>query len=253
MKKKLFTMCFLPFLSTCIVTLQLACAPTNEQQASGSGIKPQSDHQLTNPIDRFYTWNNVRYVLPGLYAYRFFDESVLGYQSIKEFTLTEYQPLAIVDVNLLVPDSIGKDPYIHMYSFDLIRNETISNTDFAEYKKEWIANLGNGTFNDLAELVWSSEKFKKRFPDVDLDEVKQKHYAILRNDNTRLSYLWSFVSGEADQVITYTSHLHINGTVVFIKAWLTSASSLDEVIHTADVAERYVVDFLGKNTKEPTY
>jgi hypothetical protein len=192
-------------------------------------------------------------VLPSLPLYRFFDESVFGYQSIKDFTLSESQPLDVVDFDLLVPDSIGKDPYIHIYSFDLIRDANISNPDFAEYKGEWVANLGNGTFNALAQLVWKSEMFKKRFPELDVAVVKQKNYVILENSNDKLTYLVCVGSDAADQVAAYTSHLHINGTVVFVKAWLSSASSVEDVLHTTEIAEGYVAEFLAKNVKSPTY
>ena len=204
------------------------------------------------PAYRTYTWNQVRYVLPALPQYRFFDESVFGYQSIKDFTLTEYQPLDVVDFDLLVPDSIGKDPYIHIYSFDLIRDAIISNSDFAQNKREWITNLDNGTFNALAELVWNSEKFKKRFSYIDLAVVKQKNYVILENSNDKLTYLMCVGSGDSDKVVAYTSHIHINGTVVFVKVWLSSASSVDDVLHTTEIAEGYLTAFLAKNVKTPT-
>jgi hypothetical protein len=203
--------------------------------------------------DRIHGWNNVRYILPPLPGYRFFDESVLGYQTIKEFTLTDSQPLAVEDFELLVPDSVGKDPLIHIYTFDITRDVTISNSDFSEYKKEWILNLGNGTFNDLTELLWNSKEFKKRFPDINPSEFRQKNYAVLQNDKIRLSYLMCIEDKHLNQVITYTNHLHINGTVVFIKAWLTKRATVDDVMRSLDITNRYIDAFLNKNITPPEY
>lgn len=245
----IYVVCLSPFFSA----VHLACVPANEQQGIRNEHSTLHNQQQNSPDDRLHSWNHVRYILPAIPQYRFFDESVFGYQSIKDFTLTQSQPFDVVDFDLLVPDSIGKDPYIHIYSFDLIRDSIISNPEFMKYKSEWIENLGNGTFNALAQLVWKSEKFKRRFPELDISVVTQKNYTVLKNGNDRLTYLMCVGSEDSPQVVAYTSIIHINGTVIFFKAWLSSASSVDDVIHTTVIAESYVASFLARNVRTPTY
>ena len=225
----------------------------NPSNVNSDGRPVVNHDELAPQTDRVLVWNNVRYILPIPLQYRFFDESVFGYQTIPEFTLTPYQPLTIVDFDLLVPDSIGMDPFIHIYTFDLIRDVTVSMSDFSEYKSEWIMNLGNGTFNVLAELVWSSDAFKKRFPNVNPSKVEQKNFAILSNEKDRLTYLMCIGDNHSNHVITYTHHLHINGTVVFIKAWLSRRASVDDVLRSVEITDRYIDAFLSKNVKLREY
>jgi len=179
--------------------------------------------------------------------YDYFDNSVFGNTSIKEFTKTNLLSTEVFDLELLVPKSLENNPIVHYYSYKVLENQNVTFDEFKEYKTFWKNGYSNGTYDSLAKEIFSDSLIIKQFGKM---SSKAMGYFHISESDSALSTLVYINGNMRDNILSkvaVSNYLFINNTVILIKLSMDYKRFAD-VLKIKNQSELFVNEFFEINT-----
>lgn len=199
---------------------------------------------------RVVQFEHMKFIISKPVDYDFFSNSVFKDMKLNEFTKTYCfaDEIGIYDLELLVPKKIEGQPIIHFYSMNALKEQMVTQDDFAENKLFWKEMYDQSKYAKLLDSVISDSLL---FCQYEFSDTEPNGYIHLKDEPKFLStlvFINSKIAGDVIRKILVTNYLYLNNTVVFITLSqdYESFSDIEKIQHKSNFI---VSEFLKNNDK----
>lgn len=191
-----------------------------------------------------------KYVISKPVDYDYFSNSVFKNMKINEFTLTYCftDDISMYDFELLVPKKLDDQPTIHFYTSNALKEQSVTQEDFMEYKLFWKKMYEQPNYEKLLNYIISDSLL---FCKYEFSGTEPMTFTHLKDEKKLLSTL-VFINAKTDIELTkkiYISNcIYLNDIVIFI-VLSQDYKTFSDIEKIQNKSNTIVSEFLKNNTK----